>query len=131
MTLSMDNIQTQTTPIQPSPAADGFLKRLANSMKTRARQQPNTPIYPFQPLTNKAQLVLRFENGIYRLRIARTGLSPLNDWSSKGSSRLKAWRREVHTFCREFGFADHDETGASDADGARELIYYVDVAWAA
>lgn len=116
-------------PTPPAPSVDGYLKRLANDLKTRARQQPNTPIQPRQPLTNKALLTLRYVGGVYHLRIARRGLSPLNDFSPRGNSRLKAWRREVHIFCREFGFADHVADGAEDADGAQELIYFVDVAW--
>lgn len=104
-----------------------YLQTLAAEMKRNAQKVPGKPQTPARPLKNGAQLTLRFYAGAYQLRIARRGLSPFNDFSANGAKRLAAWRREIETFCREFDVpAEH-----AHADGAQELIYFVDVIWTA
>lgn len=146
MTLSTDSpMQTQTVPAT-APVAPSYLKQLADSLKRRARQHPDHPMFPEPPLKNKAMLIVIWHSRheMYQLRIARGGLSPLHLWSTKGSKQLRAWRNECKTFLRDFGvpapvFPAEPENAPApplpeDArpvlsvvyDGAEQLIYYVD-----
>lgn len=104
-----------------------YLQTIAAQMKHNAQKVPGKPQTPARPLKNGAQLTLRFYAGAYQLRIARRGLSPLNDFSANGSKRRAAWAREVEIFCREFDVPP----AHTQADGAQELIYFVDVIWTA
>lgn len=117
----MDNLSSQ-----PDTQPQDYLRTLADRMKRAARHAPGKPVYPPQPLKNGAQLVLRYlPEKRFVLRIARHGLSPLNDYSANATRRLNAWRTECKTFCAKFGVAPD----AAMADGAQELIYFVDVTW--
>lgn len=124
----MDNLtlESQTFTSAP-PAAPSYLQQLAATMKRRALERPNAPIYPSRPLQHGAQIVLWWDTQQFHLRIARHGLAPWNLINADGEKKLKAWRREIHTFCRDFGFTAHPPDGAGDCDGTQELIYYVDL----
>lgn len=106
-----------------------YLRDLAAQLKRAAKRTPRHAVYPAQPLKNGAQLALKLEDAgtapYYKLRIARRGLSPLNDFSLNAAKRLRAWRTECKTFFEKFGIPEETPF----ADGAQELIYFVDVVW--
>lgn len=101
------------------------LVEIAERMKREARRYPQRLVEPPRPLANGALLILCFARGTYWLRIARKGLSPLNDFSPDAARRLRAWQAEVRTFRDAFGVPPD----ARGDDGAQELYYFVDVAW--
>lgn len=83
-----------------------YLQTIAAQMKHNAQRAPSQPITPARPLKNGAHLTLHFHARTYQLRIARRGLSPLNDFSANGSKRRAAWARArlksfvVNSTCR-------------------------------
>jgi|GEM_PF-5434372 len=109
------------------------LVEIGERLKRDARARPNKLVEPAQPLSNKAQLAMIYfqADGWWFLRIARKGLSPLNDFAPQtdtylgGVARLKRWRSELKTFRRDLGVPEH----ATSADGAEGLLYYVDLWW--
>jgi len=121
----VDNLQTQTQPT--APTAPNYLQQLAETMKRKAREHPNTTIPPAQPLRSGARITLKLHSSknVFQLRIARTGLYPLNDSTEDGCKRIKAWAREIETFCRDFGVgADRQWLQGYQGDE-----YYANVYW--
>lgn len=103
------------------------LAEISARLKREARARPDTMVQPPQPLGNKAILAMVYycESKTYVLRIARKGLSPHNDFSDAGTTRLKRWQNEIKTFRRDLPVP----AAAEMYDGAAEMFYWVDLYW--
>jgi hypothetical protein len=124
--------QTLATP-RPAARSANTLVEIGERLKRAARARPDTMVQPPQPLANKAKLAMVYYRAEKRffLRIARKGLSPLNDFSTPsetrigGAARLKRWQTEIKTFRRDLGVPPD----AEQYDGAEGLFYWVDLYW--
>lgn len=113
--------------------AQTSLREIGMQLKRDAQARPDTMVQPRQPLANKAKLAMVYYRAdkTFFLRIARKGLSPLNDFSVPsetrigGVARLKRWQNEIRTFHRDLQVPP----GAEMYDGAEELFYWVDIFW--
>jgi len=124
-----------STHTAPTPAARSAntLVEIGMQLKRDARARPDTMVEPRQPLANKAKLAMVYYRADQKffLRIARKGLSPLNDFSTPsetrigGAARLKRWQNEIKTFRRDLQVP----ADAAEYDGAAELFYWVDLYW--
>lgn len=136
----MPTTQTVATPRTATRSSNArnqvsalTLVEIGMRLKRDARARPDTMVQPPQPLANKAKLAMVYyrESKSFFLRIARKGLSPLNDFSmpSKtrigGAARLKRWENEIKTFRRDLQVPED----AEQYDGAAELFYWVDIFW--
>lgn len=83
--------------------ADG-LKGTAERMRHDALARPGTPVK--RNFEHGAVVALLFDGSEFKLRIARQGLAPKNDFSAQGSKRERAWERECETFRRAFDVPD-------------------------
>lgn len=103
------------------------LVEIGARLKREARARPDTMAQPPQPLGNQAKLVMVYyrDSKIFFLRIARKGLSPHNDFSDAGTTRVKRWQNEIKTFRRDLQVP----ADAEMYDGAAELFYWVDLYW--
>lgn len=131
MTMTLTHPRSRATGTsKPAPLT---LVEIGASLKRGARAKPNAPVE--QTLSSKAQLTMIYcdltETPQFFLRIARKGLSPLNDFSTPGedgiggAARLKRWQNEIKTFRRDFGIPANVEA----YDGAEGLFYYMDLYW--
>lgn len=118
--------QTLATP-RSAARPSNTLVEIGVRLKRDARARPDTMVQPPQPLANKAKLAMVYYSADKRffLRIARKGLSPLNQFNQEGETRLKKWRAEIKTFRRDLGVP----VDAEQYDGAAELFYWVDLYW--
>jgi len=121
------------TPSKTAARSSNLLVEIGARLKRDARARPDTMVQPPQPLANKAKLAMVYyrDSQTFFLRIARKGLSPLNDFSTPsetrigGAARLKRWQTEIKTFRRDLQVP----ADAEQYDGAAELFYWVDLYW--
>lgn len=121
------------TPTKPAARSSNTLVEIGERLKRAAQARPDTMVQPSQPLANKAKLAMVYYSADQKLflRIARKGLSPLNDFSTPsetrigGAARLKRWQTEIKTFRRDLGVPPD----AEQYDGAEGLFYWVDLYW--
>lgn len=103
--------------------ADNFLQGVAARMKRDAFIRPG--VGQKRAFKNGAVLELAFSVNHFRLKIARKGLSPSNDYSVNGGKRRRAWGTEVETFRRAFGVPYNAEV----VERAYGSFYWVELAW--
>lgn len=117
----------KTDASRPPRGAPLTLVEIGERLKRDARARPGKLVEPAQPLSNKAQLAMIYyrDTGWWFLRIARKGLSPLNQFNEDGAARHKRWKNEIKTFRRDLQVPEH----ATYSDGAEGLLYYVDLWW--
>lgn len=142
----------RATAIASSSAASSSTAKISLTdigvtLRARARSKPGTAVD--YRLGSGAVLTMRFDApDKFFLRIARKGLSPLNDFAPQtetylgGVKRLQRWRIEIDTFARDLKIpadalnlalqlcsSEANETTQTRGDGAEGLFYWFDLYW--